>query len=249
MTDVDRIRERFFRIIEASDAVCGFTGAGISTESGIPDYRSKGGIWERYKPVYFQEFISDPAKRRLYWERKIEMWPAIRDAKPGAGHLFFKRLYDRNKLAGLITQNIDGLHEKSGIPSGDIINIHGSALEIRCLSCGRISPAEELAENLDLEQGLPLCSDCGGIVKPNTISFGQSLDPETLKRAEQLAASCDCMLVIGSTLVVYPAAGLPRIALENGAKLIILTLSETPFDAAADLVIHEKIADFLKGPV
>lgn len=244
-------RNTFHEIIETSDAICGFTGAGISTESGISDYRSKGGLWDRFQPVYYREFLSDPEKRKLYWQRKIEMWPSIRDGKPNSGHLFFKRLYDRGKLIGLITQNIDGLHEKSGLPRDCIVTLHGTNLDTRCLSCGAVYPSEEIFADLDADVletvGPPVCEKCGGLLKPDTISFGQDLRPESIRKAEDLSLSCDCMICFGSTLVVYPAAGFPEKAKRKGAKLVIVTLSETPLDNAADLVIREKIGDVVKG--
>lgn len=240
-SDIDQFKE----ILKNSRHIVGFTGAGISTESGISDYRSKGGLWDRFQPVYYREFVNDPEKRRLYWERKIEMWPSIRDGKPNRGHLFFKQLYDDGKLIGLITQNIDGLHEKSGLPKDCIVNLHGTNLDTRCLSCGGIYPSEEIFRGLDMkklnEDGPPLCGPCGGLLKPDTISFGQNLRPETLRRAEELSLECDCMICFGSTLVVHPAAGYPEKAKRRGARLVIVTLSETPLDNAADLVINEKI--------
>ncbi len=129
-------------MIETSNRICGFTGAGISTESDISDYRGKGGLWDRFQPVYYQEFLSDPEKRKLYWQRKIEMWPSLRDGEPNSGNFFFKKLYDRGKLIGLITQNIDGLHEKSGLPRDIIINLHGTNLDTPCLSYGFVYPSD-----------------------------------------------------------------------------------------------------------
>ena len=139
--------------ISKSNRIVGFTGAGISTESGIPDYRSKGGIWDKFQPVYFEEFISDEGKRILYWQRKQELWKDLSNALPNKGHLFFKQLYDEGKLAGLITQNIDGLHEKSGLPKEIIVNLHGTNLEVTCLDCGFTVPSQDVFDRLDLEQG------------------------------------------------------------------------------------------------
>ena len=137
---------KLHHILSSSGKICGFTGAGISTESGISDYRSKGGLWDRFQPVYFQEFLSDLQKRTLYWERKVEMWPSIRDAVPNPGHVFFKKLYDEKKLIGMITQNIDGLHEKSGLPRDIVVNLHGSNLDVRCLNCSARRPTTTSAE-------------------------------------------------------------------------------------------------------
>ena len=234
--------ERLRKLISGSTRIVGFTGAGISTESGIPDYRSQGGIWDRFQPVYFQEFVSDPAKRRLYWERKAELWPAIERAQPGPGHLFFADLHRQGRLAGLITQNIDGLHERSGIDPSLIVNLHGTALEIICLACGRITPTVEYFPRFNPEVD-PRCDECGGLLKPNTVSFGQNLDAGALERAQMLATSCDLMIVMGSTLLVQPAAGFPVLAARSGAALAILTLTETPLDDIADLVISARIGE------
>ncbi len=237
--------EKFRNLLKNSSKIVGFTGAGISTESGIPDYRSKGGIWEKFQPVYINEFVSDPAKRKLYWERKIDLWPAIRDAMPNSGHIFFKNLYNQGKLVGLITQNIDGLHEKSGIPSDIIVNIHGNTLETICLSCGFLIDSNKVYIQYMKDNEIPLCPECGGLFKPNTISFGQNLNIKDIERAENLSASCDLMIAVGSTLQVYPAAGFPQEAKLNGAHLAIITLSTTPLNDMADVVIDMKISDFL----
>ena len=244
-SDTNEQIEAFRSAIDRSKRIVGFTGAGISTESDIPDYRSKGGIWDKFQPVYFDEFLSDEKKRFLYWQRKQELWKSIRGAVPNKGHMFFKRLYDERKLIGLVTQNIDGLHEKSGLPKDIMVNLHGTNLEVICLECGFIVPSEEVLDNLNLEQGVPLCSRCEGLLKPNTISFGQSLREEDLDKARTLSLSCDLMIVVGSTLVVQPAASFPLIAKENGALLAIISLSETPLDNDADFVFHQKMGNFV----
>ena len=244
-SDTNEQIEIFKSAIDRSKRIVGFTGAGISTESDIPDYRSKGGIWDKFQPVYFDEFLSDEKKRFLYWQRKQELWKSMRGAVPNKGHMFFKHLYDERKLIGLITQNIDGLHEKSGLPKDIMVNLHGTNLEVICLECGFIVPSEEVLDTLNLEQGVPLCSKCEGLLKPNTISFGQSLREEDLDKARTLSLSCDLMIVVGSTLVVQPAASFPLIAKENGALLVIISLSETPLDSDADFVFHQKMGNFL----
>jgi NAD-dependent deacetylase len=241
MDDIDKFKSA----LKKSNRIVGFTGAGISTESGIPDYRSQGGIWDKFQPVYLDEFISDESKRLLYWQRKKSLWQGIRDARLSKTHIFFKELYDNGKLLGLITQNIDGLHEKSGLSGDVIINIHGTNLEVICLECKDITPAHETLDDLNLDNGAPLCTKCAGLLKPNTISFGQNLIQEDLKRAEELALSCDLMIAAGSTLVVQPAASFPLIAKKNGAILAIITLSDTPLDNNADFVFHEKLGDFI----
>jgi len=242
MTD----QQHFAELIAASSKIAGFTGAGISTESGISDYRSQGGIWDKFQPVYLDDFIHDEKKRKLYWERKISLWDSLKNASPGTAHLFFNSLHEKGKLHGIITQNIDGLHEKSGLPQESIINLHGTSLEIVCLSCGDLQPADGFMEKLNLSHKSPLCSKCGGLLKPNTISFGQNLRGRDLEDAERLARECDLMIAAGSTLVVHPAASFPVIAKQHGAKLVIITLSETPLDGAADLVINEPLGSFLQ---
>ncbi len=237
--------DKFKSALKKNNRIVGFTGAGISTESGIPDYRSQGGIWEKFQPVYLDEFISDESKRLLYWQRKKSLWQGIKDARLSKTHIFFKELYDNGKLLGLITQNIDGLHEKSGLSRDVIINIHGTNLEVICLECKDITPAHETLDDLNLDNGAPLCIKCAGLLKPNTISFGQNLIQEDLKRAEELALSCDLIIAAGSTLVVQPAASFPLIAKKNGAILTIITQSDTPLDNNADFVFHEKLGDFI----
>ncbi|KJR43476.1 silent information regulator protein Sir2 [Candidatus Magnetoovum chiemensis] len=237
--------EDFRNVLSNSVKIVAFTGAGISTESGIPDYRSKGGIWDNFQPVYFDEFLKDADKRLLYWQRKEELWTDIKNATPNSGHLFFKKLYDLNKLKGLITQNIDGLHEKSGLPKEIIVNLHGTNLEVICLSCSSTLPASAVFDSLDLSKGVPLCDKCGGLLKPNTISFGQQLRSEDIERANALALDCDLFIAVGSTLLVQPAASYPMFAKRNKAKLAIITLSETPLDTIADFLFNEKLSDFL----
>jgi len=242
MADEEKIRI-LQDLIDSHAHITGFTGAGLSTESGIPDFRSKGGIWERYVPIYFDEFLRDPLKQLEYWKRKLEMWPQFRDAQPNSGHFFLKELQEKGRLAGVITQNVDGMHAKSGLPEEKIVRLHGTNSEVVCLSCGKIHPARDIMEGLDLDRdGPPRCS-CGGILKPNTISFGQNLRATDLQRAEELSLSCDLMIVLGSTLVVYPAAGFPEIAKQNGADLAIITLSDTPLDDLADVVLHAPIGE------
>ena len=234
----------FKELLSVSREIVGFTGAGISTEAGISDYRSQGGIWERFTPVYLAEFIEDPAKRTLYWQRKLALWESIAQAQPTRAHRFFVELHHGGVLRGVVTQNIDGLHEKSGLPPELIVNLHGSTLEIVCLGCGAVDDAAPLMAELDPEQP-PVCESCGGLLKPNTISFGQQLIQADLLRAERLVRGCDLLIAAGSTLQVQPAASYPLLAKEAGAKLVIVTLSETPLDRYADFVFNEKLGDFL----
>jgi NAD-dependent deacetylase len=236
----------FKQKVGSTGHILGFTGAGISSESGIPDYRSKGGIWQRFQPVYFDEFLRDEDKRILYWKRKLDQWESISSARPNSGHFFFSRLYENGLLTGMITQNIDGLHEKSGLPGEILVNIHGCTLEIACLSCGLIVSAQDFYPGLDLDRSAPRCGKCGGLLKPNTISFGQQLNAGDIEKANELASKCSLMIVMGSTLLVQPAASFPLIAKKNGAELAIVNLTETPLDEIADYVFNMKISDFLE---
>ena len=235
----------FIHLINSACRIVGFTGAGLSTESGISDYRSQGGLWQKFQPVYFDEFLQSEEKRKQYWERKYFMWSQLKKAKPNAGHKFFKWLDDRGKLHSVITQNIDGLHQKAGLPSEKVIELHGTALEIICLNCHKIFSTYMI--EYKPEQKTPRCEKCHGLLKPNTISFGQSLNLETLDKAKNVIGSCDLMLIVGSTLLVQPAASYPNYAIENGIKLIIINLSETPIDKLATLVIKNKCGEFLQS--
>ena len=240
---IRRLRES----IGSSSHIVGFTGAGVSTESGIPDYRSQGGIWDRFQPITFQEFISVENKRILYRQRKWEMWPSIASALPGPGHRFFASLDAAGSLDGVITQNIDGLHERSGLPSDRIVNLHGSALTTSCLECEYSMSSSDLYQHHNLADGVPTCPKCGGLLKPSTISFGQNLDQDSIARAKSLAEGCDLMIAMGSTLIVHPAASIPLVAKRNGALLVIVTLSETPLDDEADIVINRSIGEVVEA--
>ncbi len=228
--------------IRQSHKIIVFTGAGISTESGISDYRSKGGLWDRFQPVTIQEFVKSQEKRKEYWRTKLELYASLEHAKPNAGHLSIAQLDKLSKLKGVITQNIDGLHQMAGLNKQMIVELHGTNRETICLLCNDITSWQEVYKRLLNKEEAPLCQKCGGLLKPNTISFGQALDPAVLNQAVRWSQSCDLILSLGSTLVVEPAASLPRIAKANGAKLAIVTLSETPLDGLADLKIEAAIA-------
>ncbi|OGX05196.1 MAG: hypothetical protein A3G87_06815 [Omnitrophica bacterium RIFCSPLOWO2_12_FULL_50_11] len=240
-------REKLKTLIEASSRIVVFTGAGISTESGISDYRSQGGIWDRYQPVTLQEFLRDEDKRREYWRRKKDLYAQMRDARPNEGHRAIARLEQTGKLLGVVTQNIDGLHQQAG--SRNVIELHGTNREVMCLNCNERSPFEPVYRRLTQGEEIPLCKSCGGLLKPKTISFGQNLDPEVLNRAIEWSRTCDLMLVAGSTLIVEPAASLPRIAKENGARLVIVNRDPTPLDSVADVVVQTQIGPFLSSAI
>jgi NAD-dependent protein deacetylase/lipoamidase len=216
-----------------------FTGAGISTESGIPDYRSQGGIWDKFKPVYFDEFMSSKDARIEYWQRWQELYQGLRQATPNKGHQAIAELYRMGKVQTLITQNIDGLHQASGIPDADVIELHGNTLRIRCMSCSNISATQEAHDRLMNGDPAPVC-DCGGFLKPDTISFGQSMPMDKVNQAIALAQKSDLFIVVGSTLLVQPAALMPVYAKQNNAFLAVINLSETPCDDVCDVLITEK---------
>lgn len=218
-------------------------GSAPSREYRITEAREVSG--RNFNLYIWMNSFYDAGKRILYLQRKKALWQGIKAAGLSKTHIFFKELYDSGKLLGLITQNIDGLHEKSGLPKDVIVNLHGTNLEVICLECNDITPAHETLDNLNLDDGAPLCLKCGGLLKPNTISFGQSLVREDLKWAEELSLSCDLMIAAGSTLVVQPAASFPLLAKNNGALLAIITKSDTPLDNYADFVFHEKLGDFI----
>lgn len=221
-----------------------FTGAGISTESGIPDYRSKGGIWDKFQPVYFDEFMSSKSARIEYWRRKTELYYDLAHAEPNAAHKALVKLYEKGYLEAIITQNIDGLHQKAGLPDAKVIELHGNTLRVRCMSCGKISSVHEAQKRIEAGDLAPEC-ECGGYLKPDTISFGQALPVSELKKATELAKNCNIFMVVGSTLQVYPAATMPSYAKQNGAFLAIVNLSETPYDKLCDVLIHGKAGDIL----
>ncbi len=221
-----------------------FTGAGISTESGISDYRSKGGLWDRYKPIYFDAFMSSESARAEYWRRKSELYAQLDDAAPNAAHYALAALYDRGLLDLVITQNIDGLHQKAGLPDDKVIELHGNTTRVRCMSCDAIVPLDETLDRIHNNEPAPNCT-CGGYLKPDTISFGQTLRENDLNHAMTASHHCDVFLAIGSTLIVHPASMMPDIARKQGAFLSIINLSETPYDAVCDLLIKGRAGEVL----
>lgn len=242
-------RARLKRMIEEAGNVVVFTGAGISTESGIPDFRSPGGVWSRMKPIYFDEFVRSEAKRRESWTRAFEGRAGWVGAKPNAGHMAIARLVGRGKASCVITQNVDNLHQDSGVPEDRVIELHGNASYAKCLKCALRHELADLKARF-LETGeLPSCQACGYIVKTATISFGQPMPELEMVRAEAATLACDLFIAIGSSLVVYPAAGFPLLAKRNGARLVILNREETEQDGYADLVLHDEIGPALSEVV
>jgi len=226
------------KILESGNNVI-FTGAGISTESGIPDYRSQGGIWDKFKPVYFDEFMSREDARIEYWQRWQELYQGLRQATPNKGHQAIAELYQMGLIQAVVTQNIDGLHQASGIPDAAVIELHGNTLRIRCMSCSKISATQKAQDRLSNGDLAPTC-DCGGYLKPDTISFGQSMPMGKVNQAIALSQNSDLFIVVGSTLLVQPAAHMPIYAKQNNAVLAIINLSDTPCDDMCDFLITEK---------
>jgi NAD-dependent deacetylase len=234
-------RSDLARMIDDARRVVVFTGAGISTESGIPDFRSPGGVWSRMKPIYFQEFVDDPAKRREAWRRTFTGAAGWTGASPNAGHHAVARLVRNGKVKAVITQNVDNLHQDSGVPADKIVELHGNASYAKCLDCDERHELDELKDSFLKAGEIPYCRRCGGLVKSATISFGQSMPHEPMARAQQISLNCDLFLVLGSSLVVYPAAGFPLMAKRNGAALVIVNREPTELDVYANLVLNEEI--------
>ena len=222
-----------------------FTGAGISTESGIPDFRSPGGIWTRYRIIEYREFLASEAARREYWQRKFATHDELVRARPNAGHLAVARLVARGTVSAVITQNIDGLHQASGIPAERVIELHGNTTYAHCLDCGRRYELEPIREAFLADETPPVCETCGGPVKTATISFGQAMPEVEMRRATEETLACDLFLAVGSSLTVYPAAGFPALAKERGARLAILNREPTGLDGQADLVVQAEIGPAL----
>ena len=237
-------RAQLAEMIRAANRIVVFTGAGISTESGIPDFRSPGGVWSKMSPIYFQDFVAKEDQRREAWRRVFSGSAGWTGREPNAGHYAVARLVAQGKASSVITQNVDNLHQNSGVPASQVIELHGNASYATCLSCGLRHEFEDLKPAF-IERGeIPACRDCGSIVKSATISFGQSMPEGPMRRSEEETMACDLFLVLGSSLVVYPAAGFPLMAKRAGARLAIVNREPTEQDPYADLVVHDEI-----GPV
>jgi len=245
MDDIERLRD----MIGSAKRIVAFTGAGISTESGIPDFRSPGGIWTRYKPIYFDDFMASEEMRRESWRRKFATDETMLKAEPNAGHRALAKLVEQGRMSAIITQNVDGLHQRSGVPDSKVIELHGNATYASCLDCGHRHELEPIKKAFLGTGKLPLCVKCDGIVKTATISFGQAMPEIPMARAQDETLGCDLFIVLGSSLVVYPAAGFPRIAKRKGAKLVILNRDPTDQDDEADMVIHGEIGPTMSRAV
>ena len=236
-------------LIAGASSIVGFTGAGISTESGVPDFRSPNGVWARNRTVDFQEFVSSEAGRVEYWRQKTEAWPAMREAKPNAGHHAFVELHRQGRLLALVTQNIERLHQRSGLPAETVLELHGTTTEAECLTCGDRITSDEACRRIEAGERAPRCRGCGGLLKPATISFGQAMPLDVMAQAQEAAETCDLLIAVGSSLVVEPAASIPRVAKAAGAQLIIVNREPTPLDGIADAVVRGEIGVVLPGLV
>ncbi|MGH6923078.1 MAG: SIR2 family NAD-dependent protein deacylase [Propylenella sp.] len=230
----------FRRLIDAATCIVALTGAGISTESGIPDFRSPGGIWTRMKPITFQEFVASEEARMEDWRRRFVMNEAFAAAAPNAGHRGLVRLAEEGRLAAVITQNIDGLHQRAGLAPERLIEIHGNSTRGRCIGCVALMELEAVRRIIDATGASPRCA-CGGLVKAAIISFGERVPSDALEAANRLAEAADLFIVLGSSLQVQPAAMLPVVAKHAGAALAIVNREATPLDAHADVVLHRPI--------
>lgn len=231
--------------IDAADRVVVFTGAGISTESGIPDFRSPGGVWSKMQPIYFQDFVSDRKARREGWRRVFERTAGWTGADPNPGHFAIAKLVEMGKVTSVVTQNVDNLHQDGGVPDDKVIEVHGNASYAKCLNCGKRHEYKTLRPRWEADEDIT-CDFCGGLVKSATVSFGQAMPEDKMTFAQSEALACDLMIALGSSLVVYPAANIPLIAKQNGAKYIIINREETEHDAHADYVFNTEIGPLLR---
>jgi NAD-dependent deacetylase len=239
--------ERLGEMIAAASTIVPFTGAGISTECGIPDFRSPGGLWTRNRPIPFDEFVASQDARAEAWRRRFAMEATFAAAKPGRGHRALASLYRAGKIPAVITQNIDNLHQASGVAPDHVIELHGNTTYARCIGCGQTYALDWVKRRFDQQGAAPDCTVCEEPVKTATISFGQAMPEDAMQRATELAQRCDLFIAIGSSLVVWPAAGFPLMAKNCGAKLVIINREPTDQDDIADLVIRDDIGEAL-GP-
>jgi len=233
------------RVIERARHAVVFTGAGISTESGIPDFRSPGGIWTKMAPIDFSDFLASEEARRETWRRRFAADDTWQNARPNRGHRAVAELVRRGAAVAVITQNIDGLHQASGVPAEQVIELHGNSTYAHCLDCAQRYEIAELRTAFESDGIAPVCAACGGWVKTATISFGQAMPVEAMRRAEIETLAADLFIVAGSSLVVYPAAGFPELAKRNGAALVIVNREPTGLDPIADLVLNRAIGETL----
>ena len=246
---IDQEIDELTRVIEQSRRAVIFTGAGISTESGIPDFRSPGGIWTRMAPIDFSDFLASDEAKRETWRRRFAMEGTFREARPNRGHRAVRELVRRGKAAAVITQNIDGLHQASGIVDDQVIELHGNTTYAHCLDCKTRYELAALRSAFERDEAALVCDECGGWVKTATVSFGQAMPVDAMRRAEIETLAADLFIVAGSSLVVYPAAGFPELAKHNGASLVIINREPTSLDRIADLVLNRAIGETLGAAV
>jgi len=244
--DLEAAKTRLQEMVQASDVIVPFTGAGISTECGIPDFRSPGGLWTKNKPIPFDEFLASQEARNESWRRRFAMGDQFGDARPGRGHRALASLYRAGKVPAIITQNIDNLHQASGFSPQHVVELHGNTTFATCLDCSARYELDWVRQRMDAANGCAPDCQCGGFIKTATISFGQSMPDAAMQRAHDLALSCDLFLAIGSSLQVWPAAGFPLMAKRNGSALVIINREATDFDAVADLVVRQDIGTVLE---
>jgi len=240
-TGIARLRD----LVDEADVILPFTGAGISTECGIPDFRSPGGLWTKYQPIPFDQFMASSAMRNESWRRRFAMETQFSTARPGRGHVALASLHRRGKIPAVVTQNIDNLHQASGFAADKVVELHGNTTYATCLDCAKRHELAWVKERFEADGRAPECT-CGGYVKTATVSFGQAMPEAAMRRAEALSASCNLFLAIGSSLVVWPAAGFPLLAKRSCARLVILNRDPTDFDDIADLVIRADIGQTLE---
>jgi len=238
-------RQDLMAHVQTSSRVVVFTGAGISTECGIPDFRSPGGFWSKNKPIYYDDYMSSVEMRTEAWRRRFALEDEIGDVEPGRGHRAIAHLVGLGRVTSVITQNIDNLHQASGVPPEKIVELHGNTTYALCMSCGERHELPPIREHFEANGAPPGCMTCGGIVKTATVSFGQPMPEEEMLRAEAATLDCDLFIAVGSSLVVYPAAGFPMLAKRNGARLIIINRDATEYDRFADLVVREDIGSVM----
>jgi len=244
--DLEAAKTRLQEMVQASDVIVPFTGAGISTECGIPDFRSPGGLWTKNKPIPFDEFLASQEARNESWRRRFAMAEQFGVARPGRGHRALASLYRAGKVPAIITQNIDNLHQASGFSPQHVVELHGNTTFATCLDCSARYELDWVRQRMDAANGCAPDCQCGGFIKTATISFGQSMPDAAMQRAHDLALSCDLFLAIGSSLQVWPAAGFPSMAKRNGSALVIINREATDFDAVADLVVRQDIGTVLE---
>ncbi len=229
--------------LDTSRSAVGFTGAGISTESGVPDFRSANSPWMKNKPLPFDVFMNSAEARQESWRRKFIMDDLYKDARPGIGHNALAEMVHRGTMSAIITQNIDGLHQMSGAPDDKIIELHGNGTYATCLACGLRHELSDIRPKFEVTGKAPVCEECGGIVKSAIVSFGQAMPEKAMHLAQDRTLECDLFLAIGSSLVVFPAAGFPMLAKEQGARLVIVNREATDLDGWADLVIRGEVGE------